>query len=71
MKAYPEDLREKIASAVERGRKKSEIACTFGVRLSAVKRYAALLKVSGSLTPKKRLGKSPKIDERGRCLLDD
>jgi transposase len=43
MKAYSEDLREKIASAVERGRKKSEIACTFGVRLSAVKRYAALL----------------------------
>ena len=45
--------------------KKSEVARTFGVRLSTVKRYAALLKASGSLTPKKRLGKPLKVDERG------
>ena len=70
MKAYSEDLREKITNAVGREMKKSEVARTFGVRLCTVKGYAALLKASGSLTAKKRLGKPLKIDERGRCLLE-
>ncbi len=70
MKAYSEDLREKITNAVGRGMKKSEVARTFGVRLCTVQGYAALLKASGSLTAKKRLGKPLKIDECGRCLLE-
>jgi transposase len=70
MKAYSEDLRKKITDAVERGMKKSEAARTFGVGLSTVKRYVSMLKESGSLAPKKRPGKRPKIDERARGLLE-
>ncbi len=70
MKAYTEDLRKKITDAVERGMKKSEAARSIGVGLSTVKRYISMLKESGSLTPKKRPGKRPKIDERGRRLLE-
>ena len=70
MKAYSKDLRKKITDAVERGMKKSEVARTFGVGLSTVKRYVAMLKESGSLVPKKRPGKRPKIDQRARRLLE-
>ncbi len=70
MKAYSEDLRKKITDALERGRKKSEVARAFGVGPSTVKRYVAMLKESGSLVPKKRPGKRPKIDQRARKLLE-
>jgi transposase len=70
MKAYSEDLRKKITDAVEQGMKKSEVARTFGVGLSTVKRYVAMLKESGSLVPKKRPGKRPKIDQCARRLLE-
>lgn len=70
MKPYSEDLRKKITRAVEQGMKKSEVARTFGVGFSTVKRYMAMLKESGSLVPKKRPGKRPKIDQRARRLLE-
>jgi transposase len=38
MNGYSEDLRKKIASAVERGTTKRQAARTFGVSLSSVKR---------------------------------
>ena len=40
MKAYSEDLRQKIVDAVERGMPKAQAARTFGVGISTVKRYA-------------------------------
>ena len=40
MKAYSEDLRRKIADAIERGIPKAQAARTFGVGISTVKRYA-------------------------------
>ena len=42
MKAYSEDLRERIVEAVERGMGKSEVARTFGMSLSSVKRYVGM-----------------------------
>jgi transposase len=63
MKAYSEDLRERIVEAVERGLGESEVARTFGVSLSSVKRYVGMAHQRRPLTPKKRPGLRPKIDE--------
>src|SRR5215204_181655 len=71
MDAYSEDLRKKIVEAVEkRGMKKSEAARLFGVSLSSVKRYVRKFRQGSSLSPGKAPGKSPKIDECARRLLE-
>ncbi len=69
MRAYSEDLRTKIVEAVDRGMGKSEAARAFGVSLSSVKRYVEAVRQGRSLRPKNRPGMPPKIDERGRRLL--
>ena len=38
MKAYSTDLRQRIVAAVERGMPRSEVATTFGVSVSTIKR---------------------------------
>ena len=48
----------------------SEVARTFGVGLSTVKRYAAAAREGRPLAPKKRPGSQPKIDEVARRLLE-
>ena len=70
MKAYSEDLREKILQAVERGMPKTEAAKAFGVSRSSVKRYAAAAREGKPLTPKKHPGSKPKLDEKARRLLE-
>lgn len=70
MNAYSEDLRKKIIEALQRGATKTEVARTFGVSRSSVKRYAKLAEEGHPLTPKKRPGSKPKIDERARKLLE-
>jgi len=49
---------------------KSEAARAFGVSLSSVKRYAKLDRAGESLAPKKPPGKTPKLDETARRLLE-
>ena len=71
MNAYSEDLREKNIEALRRGMGKSEAARTFSVSLSSVKRYAKLAEEGRSLTPKKRPGSKPKLDERSSKLLEE
>ncbi len=71
MNAYSEDLRKQIVEAVEkRGMPKIEAAKTFGVGISSVKRYVATYREGRSLTPKKRPGSKPKLDEGARRLLE-
>ena len=70
MKAYSQDLREKIVEAVGRGLGKSEAACTFGISLSSVKRYAKTAREGRSLAPKKRPGSHLRIDGNTRRLLE-
>jgi len=70
MNAYSEDLRKKIVQALQRGTTKSEAARSFGVSRSSVKRYAKLAEEGRPLTPKKRPGSKPKMDERARRLLE-
>jgi transposase len=71
MDAYSLDLRKKIVAAKERGMPTSEVARTFGVGLSTVKRYAAPAREGKPLAPKKRRPDSkPKLGEAARKLLE-
>jgi transposase len=72
MKAYSEDLRQKVVEAVhQRGTSKSEAARLFGISLSSVKRYTRLASQGESLTPRKGGGRPPKADETTRKLLEE
>jgi transposase len=70
MNAYSLDLRKKIVEAKERGTPTAEVARTFGVGLSTVKRYAAVAREGKPLAPKKRPGSKPKLDEASSKLLE-
>src|SRR5215203_1825639 len=70
MNAYSLDLRKKIVEAKQRGTLTAEVAQTFGVGLSTVKRYAAAAREGKPLAPKKRPGSKPKLDEAARKLLE-
>jgi transposase len=70
MDAYSLDLRKKIVEAKERGMPTSEVAKTFGVGVSTVKRYAATAREGRPLAPKKHPGSKPKIDDGARRLLE-
>jgi transposase len=70
MNAYSLDLRNKIVEAKQRGTSTAEVARTFGVGLSTVKRYAATAREGKPLAPKKRPGSKPKLDEAARKLLE-
>ena len=70
MNAYSLDLRKKIVEAKQRGTPTSEVARTFGVGVSTVKRYAAAAREGRSLAPKKRPGSKPKMDEAAVRLLE-
>ena len=70
MDAYSLDLRRKIVDAKQRGMPTSEVARTFDVGASTVKRYAAAAREGRPLAPKKRPGSKPKMDEGARRLLE-
>jgi len=57
--------------ARERGSNKGEVARLFGVSLSSVERFSKMAREGLPLKPGKTPGKRPKIDERGRRLLED
>lgn len=71
MNAYSEDLRTKIVEARERGMPTVEVAETFGVGISSVKRYVAAAREGRSLAPRRRPGSRPKMDESARKLLEE
>ena len=52
MKAYSEDLRERVVAAVERGTKRSAVVVTFAVSLPTIKRWVKQRRETGSLAPK-------------------
>ena len=71
MKAYSVDLREKIVAAVRRGMSKAQVALTFGVGDTSVKRYVKLAEEGKPLTPGKASGKQSKLGESGMRLLEE
>jgi transposase len=70
MDAYSLDLRKKIVDAKQRGMPTAEVARTFGVGLSTIKRYAAAAREGRPLAPKRRPGSKPKLDQVARKLLE-
>jgi len=70
MDAYSLDLRKKIVDAKQRGMPTAEVARTFGVGLSTIKRYAAAAREGRPLAPKRRPGSKPKLDQAARKLLE-
>src|SRR5215211_5733186 len=69
MKAYSMDLRRKVVDAVFSGRPKAQVARSFGVGISTVKRYASKAESGESLAPKSPPGKRRKLDEVATKLL--
>jgi transposase len=70
MRAYSEELRKKIVSAIERGMPKAQAARLFDISLSSVKRYSRTAREGGSLEPRKSPGRPPKIGKKARVLLE-
>lgn len=70
MRAYSEDLRQKIVDALKRGMPKSEAASLFGVSLSSVKRFATMERQGDSLAPRKPPGRPRKSSDTTRRLLE-
>jgi transposase len=52
MKAYSQDLRERVVKAVDQGLSQTEIVKLFGVSSASIKRYVKLRRETGSLAPK-------------------
>lgn len=52
MKAYSQDLRQRVVHAVDEGRPRTEIGQLFGVSLATIKRYLKQRREIGHLTPK-------------------
>ena len=71
MRAYSEDLRQKVVTAVRRGMPKARAARLFGISLSSVKRYARMASQGRTLVAKKRPGRAPKIDGSASKLLEE
>jgi transposase len=71
MNGYSEDLRRRIVSAVGRGMPKVQVARTFDVSLSSVKRYVNKANRGEPLAPKKSPGSAPKLDEKAVKLLEE
>ena len=71
MRPYSEDLRARIVAAVESGMPKTEVARTFGVSLSSVKRYCRLAANEEPLAPRKGGGRPPKTNAAIERLLEE
>ena len=71
MRAYSEDLRQKVVTAIHRGMSKAQAARLFDISLSSVKRYAKMASQGHTLAAKKRPGRAPKFDESARRLLEE
>lgn len=60
MKAYSQDLREKVLRAVDQGYARGEIVRVFGVSLATIKRYHKQRRETGTVTPKTIPGRAPR-----------
>jgi transposase len=65
MKAYSEDLRERVVAAVDAGKRKEEVAESFSVSLSSVNRWLRLKRETETLEPRPITGR-PSI--KGKAL---
>lgn len=59
MKAYSQDLRERVVRAVDQGKSRNEVANLFAVSLSTIKRYVRQRREQGHVRPKMIPGRPP------------
>jgi transposase len=52
MKAYSQDLRQRVLRAVDDGHRQAEVAETFAVSVATIKRYLKQRRETGHLVPK-------------------
>jgi transposase len=71
MRAYSEDLRKKVVTAIERGIPKAQAARLFDVSLSSVKRYSRTARRGEPLAPKKSPGRPRKVNGSAQVLLEE
>lgn len=60
MKAYSQDLRERILRAVDQGKTRDDIVNLFGVSHATIKRYVKQRREKGHVQPKPIPGRPPK-----------
>lgn len=60
MKAYSQDLREKVLRAVDQGHAREEIVKLLGVSPATIRRYLKQHRETGNVTPKAIPGRPPK-----------
>jgi transposase len=60
MKAYSQDLRERVLRAVDQGRPRAEIVQLFGISLATLKWYIKQWREEGHVRPKAIPGRPPK-----------
>ncbi len=60
MKAYSQDLRERVLRAAEQGRPRAEMVQVFGVSAATMKRYLKQRRDEGHVKPKAIPGRPPK-----------
>lgn len=60
MRAYSNDLRQRILHAVEQGHRQAQIAAAFQVSVATIKRYLKQRRETGTLTVKPIPGRPPK-----------
>lgn len=60
MKAYSQDLRDKVLRAVDQGHPRQEIVKLLGVSAATIKRYLKQRRETGSVAPKAIPGRPPK-----------
>ena len=60
MRAYSQDVREKVLQAVDEGYPRGEIVKLLGVSLATIKRYLKQRRETGTVAPKAILGRPPK-----------
>lgn len=70
MKAYSEDLRERVVHAVDQGKPRVEIVSMLGVSLATIKRYLKQRREKGNLKPKAIPGRKPKKQESLKAGLE-
>ena len=61
MRAYSQDLRERILTALERGMPRSAVVMTFGVSLGTIKRLVARRRAAQDLAPQSPPGRPRSI----------
>ena len=59
MKAYSEDLRQRVVAAVDGGLPRGEVTRLFGVSRATLVRYLQLRRETGGLAPRPRRGPAP------------